>query len=335
MNKAIISLLLLLSFTVNAGFSVDNYSKKTGKKIVSILKQLKSIDQDNVKSRAIFATKSLIGTPYGHGAPSGEGIYGKYEPIALVNLEKLNCTTFVEATLGLAKAQIESSLWKDLDATKSKVFDSRKVRSQKKVDKARLTKQIVDLFLIPFLDVKYEDASTINFVNRNHFTSIDWVPNAVEKSILEDITLFIYQNSPQRSQRLDVQGWYEAKIAKVTNSQIIAELQPYHTRYNNADKTMAKLHYVPLAAMLKEQVQEQLKREQIVIFNMVKAAKNNIPVIVAHQGFIIYNQQSDTLIFRHASSKGKVMDVDLEKYVKARMKDRSWKTLGFNILRIL
>jgi len=331
MNILLTLFLLLNSLALFAGPAVD-YSNFTQNRVVEILKELSLNDISNVKERAIFSSKMLLGTRYGHKGPSGEGVEGLYDRKDLVNLSKVNCTTFVEVTLGFSRTHIDARLWQELQQNKKRLFDKRKVVKIKKAARAQITHIIMNQFLDPFLEVKYSQIGERNYVNRNHFTSIDWIPNALQKGVLEDITTELFADAPLREKVLGVEQWYESKISKISDGDIRDVLEQYQDRYSA--NTVARLNYIPLKVFLNSELQKRLKEEKIVVFNMVKG-ESQIPVIIGHQGFIIYDQQSDKLFFRHASSAGKVKDVDLRSYILKRLKDSSWKTLGFNILRIM
>jgi hypothetical protein len=190
----------------------------------------------------------------------------------------------------------------------------------------------LEQLLTNLIRIKYRDGQ-VRFISRNHFTSVDWIPHLLQEDILEDITEQIYPAAVEQRAVLDIAKWYGDKIEKAASKQAREALVDFRQFY--PEKVEARLNYIPLKKMLSREVVKQLKRERIVVFNMVKEKKANIPVIVAHQGFIIYDAKKDQLIFRHASTNGQVLDSKYKHYIRARRRDRRWKTLGFNILGII
>ena len=80
-----------------------------------------------------------VGTPY-HDGPLGEGPGASYDSDPLIDLSRVDCVTFVEQSVALASA---SSL-----AEATKVLQG----------------------------YRYEDGQ-VDFLHRNHFMLVDWVPN--------------------------------------------------------------------------------------------------------------------------------------------------------------
>jgi hypothetical protein len=80
-----------------------------------------------------------LGTPY-HDGPLGEGPGAPYDPDPLIDLSRVDCVTFVEQSVALASAG----------------------------SFARATEVLQNY--------RYKDGQ-IDFLNRNHFMLVDWVPN--------------------------------------------------------------------------------------------------------------------------------------------------------------
>ncbi len=279
-----------------------DYSESSKKMILEQLSTHKN--QKNLRKRALGISESLLGFEY-EVDTSGEGSSGVYDDKPLIVMEKFDCTTFVEAVLALTFSQ----------------------------------KNNMETFLTQFKNIKYVDASEVTYVNRNHFTSLHWFPNMIKKQLLVDITEEVGKITHNRMKWLDLDGWYGAKIKTLqegADGNAAAKIKELEKDGPNKQvSNLASLSYISLERMLARRVIRKLKREKIVVFNMVKNeyATGNIPVIVGHQGFIV-NKKGE-LFFRHASSSKnvrKTVDIPYKEYIEDRMTDSSWPTLGFNIM---
>jgi len=80
-----------------------------------------------------------LGTPY-HDGPLGEGPGAPYDPDPIIDLSRVDCVTFVEQSVALANAPSLAQATKVLQ------------------------------------DYRYKDGQ-VDFLHRNHFMLVDWVPN--------------------------------------------------------------------------------------------------------------------------------------------------------------
>ncbi|MEZ4816063.1 MAG: DUF1460 domain-containing protein [Bdellovibrionota bacterium] len=268
-----------------------------------ILKSYSNISSPEERAQLISA--EFIGRPFVWG-PCGEGDAGRYESKPLTRFDQFDCTTYTEAVLGLVFSKGTS--YED--------------------------------FLASFLKIKYAcdsgSLSEVCYVNRNHFASINWIPNILSQGRVVDITLDLFNDSPKRMKWLDIETWYQDKLKsldpkKPEDIEKIAELKK--EGFWPKGKALAQLNYIPLKNMLDSEVTTLLKDEGVVVFNMIRNenTKTNIPVIVGHQGFII-NKDSTLYIRQASSAHKKVEDVLLIDYVAERLQGTTWPTLGFNIL---
>lgn len=107
--------------------------------------------------RLVKFSKLLLDVPYGHGGPTGEGMYQSLETKPLINLDELDCVTFIETVMALARVHDVNYLMDELQA------------------------------------IRYLD-STIDFHKRRHFFVQDWVldnPEMVKLKRFEGDTTYI------------------------------------------------------------------------------------------------------------------------------------------------
>ena len=155
--------------------------------------------------------------------------------------------------------------------------------------------------------IRYKDGK-IDFVNRNHFTELDWLQN--NKDIVENVSNK-YGKTKFREFVVDKQSWFK----KVHNLDV------------KTPKQSGKLEYIPYAELQNIKTDKPLV-VLFVINNPNLAKKIGTDVSVAHVGFLLPNG-----MLRHASSQhGRVLDVDFKEYVNERMKNKN--NLGIALLEI-
>lgn len=262
--------------------------------------------------RVLQVSEQFLDRPYELG-PCGEGASGFYDKKPLARFDRFDCTTFVEAVLALAFVNPDQQ-------------------------------NAVSEFWNHLKEIKYSDSTKVCFTNRNHFVSINWAPNAASKGYLLDITRSLSVDSIERMKWLDIDKWYLDKIKAIESSADPAPEKEKKIQELSAAGSskpavpLARMHYVPLVDLLKQEVMDKLRTEKVVLFNLIKNehTKVNIPVIVGHQGFIV--EKAGSLFIRHASSAKdvkKTIDVLFEDYVRERIADSTWPTLGMNVMKIV
>jgi hypothetical protein len=254
-------------------------------------------------------------TPYENGA-TGEGETGLYDQDPLVTFEALDCTTYVEVVLSLTH-----TFW---------------------MQKNESGEQIYEDFMGFSRFIKYKDQMPLAYEYRNHFPETQWLPDLQKKSLLQDITTLIWPKALTASKSIDVQLWYEQKNTsdlrlydhEHSSSDLESLLHQWRNLGVGVNITTATLPYLSLEVLLDKTVQERFP--DISLFNLIKGQhkKMNPPVMVSHQGFIV--REKGVLYLRHASvGSKKVSQIPLNDYVKERMKDETWVTLGMNIQALL
>ncbi len=128
--------------------------------------------QKSFSERLLAVTNLWLGRPYVLGG-LGEGADGRYDRDPLYRFDTFDCTTFVETAMSAAMSHSE------------------------------------DEFLPTILGIRY-DHSQVDFVSRNHFTEIDWIPNTIRDGFFEDITSPLATRFvlAEAVATIDKRGWY-------------------------------------------------------------------------------------------------------------------------------
>lgn len=104
-----------------------------------------------VANRLDAFSKMFIGRPYGFGGPLGEGPDGRYDQDPLYRFDTFDCTTYVETMTSLALSRS------------------------------------VDEFEKTINDIRYDNGE-VDYLKRNHFTDLWWIPRNIANGMLTDIT---------------------------------------------------------------------------------------------------------------------------------------------------
>lgn len=297
-------------------FSQHEFSQAPSPKEIYEVRAASSVNQElSATQRALKISERFLGKPY-KGDVCGEGESGIYDKDPQSCFTSFDCTTYVEAVLALARSSGETETSCSADFWKN------------------------------LRDIKYCDGSEPTFKNRNHFVEIQWCNNLNKKGYLKDVTVELFPEAPERRKWINTDTWIGDKISSIkANADLsdeekeaqILELQKISPNFADKEQ-LGKLNYIPLSSLLAPEMQTKLKAETLLVFNLIKnehSKTSKIPVMVSHQGFLI--NKDGVLFIRHASpSKGSegVRDVPFNEYVKDRMGDAVWPTLGFNFQRL-
>lgn len=256
-----------------------------------------SVKKLSVRERAVhFANIFLHNkTPY-VADPLGEGPKGEISQAPLYRFDAFDCTTFVETVMALALSTTPAEF------------------------KARMNQ------------IRYKDGA-VNYVMRNHFTSVDWIPNNQAYGFVKDITLQVAGSHTKWSQTwIDKAGWYAKK------GEEFKELGA------GIPQTLAQIAYIAKEDLLNiNGLEDRIPSGSI--FNLVrpnwdlvKAAGTRLDV--SHQGFLI--REDGVLYMVHASNgAGRdgsdnymgVKKESLKSYITRVMLSRETMA-GFNILAL-
>ena len=246
-------------------------------------------DNQSVASRMDAFSKSFLEIPYDHSGPLGEGEQGRYDQDPLYRFDAFDCTTFVETVVSLARSQ-------DVDS-----FENN-------------------------MDIIRYDNGEVDYLTRNHFPSLQWVPNNVKNGVLKEINHLVLPVSETKTAEavINLPGWLkkikieEIKVPLATMSErqnLLEELRALAPQYA---PILAKIEYLPISTLLaKPIVLKKIPNAAIVNFvrpnwDLTDVAGTHMNV--SHQGFIF--QKKEGTYLRHASTNGKVMEVVLLEYLK-------------------
>lgn len=287
------------------------------------LAALATVRNASRNERVLAASAAFLGKPYFGGGTTGEGTNSDYDQDPIITFAGFDCTTYIEAAIAVAET-------------------------------APLCSETTDAAFFAFskntIAIKYRDGATVSYVNRNHFTEVDWLPSLQRLGILEDATP-LFQGFPEIEKEafIDRYGWGLAK--KSTDLRIY---RPKAPSSGEMDARTGSLHYeferegkTAIPAVLKvfeletlasadfqKRLIEVLQTEKILQFQLVKKSSPAFGLLVTHQGFIVLGENGKPVV-RHASPGAKaVVDMDFHDYIEARKTDKL-PTLGFNIQRFL
>src|SRR5690606_30321475 len=135
-----------------------------------ILERYRSENSSSIKLEAF--SRMFVGLPYGKNGPLGEGPLGKYDQDPLYRFDTFDCTTYVETIMALAQA-------KD-----------------------------VDEFEYLLNNIRYE-GGIIDYLKRNHFTDLQWIPNNIHTGQLVEMTAetFGEENIQLAQADINFPGW--------------------------------------------------------------------------------------------------------------------------------
>lgn len=251
-------------------------------------------------------SRQFLGRPY-ELFVLGEGQQGDLDQCPLYRLDKFDCETFVTSMLALTLSH-------------SLTGYQRCVR---------------------FL--RYQQ-SQVSFLNRHHFTSIDWNLNVQKTGLLTDVTQKIYDSKHHPIFKwsdtwVEPAGWYarlsknRVRLRDPTDSKSESAWLAIKAAGKTKPAVRSRLPYLPMTALFDEQglpryyIFQQIPNGaviEIVRPNWQLKDKIGTNLDISHLGFAFYHD--GTLWFRHASDlKHQVTEEPLVDYLA---KFRSSPTVG-------
>jgi len=284
------------SLPVRAQDSTSFYGMTPGA-VARALGRIKT-DHPDLQDRIGVVSSYFLGTPYVLG-PLGEGPRGEFDRNPIVSFSALDCTTFVEETIAFS---LEPNLAKGT---------------------ALLQK------------IRYKDG-VVSYQTRNHFASVDWIPNNIKAGFIKDITRDIAGDRTRiATKTISKSAWYAAKSA--ANLENISGLDParqdalvakWRSLGANMPDQKASLPYVPTDVL--PEVLDSIPSGTIA--NLVRVDDPSKPVLVSHQLLII--DKGGQAYVREAAYDDKVKDIPAMEYFKIYQNSK-WPLLGLNLDEIL
>jgi hypothetical protein len=300
--------------------SIDCYAidspaleKQANASIKELYHTLNGMPNTSMAERINWISNHFAGKVYELGA-LGEGPKARYDQFPQYRVDAFDCDTFVNTVLSLALADSLESFQQCIKHT------------------------------------RYKDGN-ITYINRNHFTSIDWNKNNEQRGVLKDITLNIKDKNKQSvavyaETLINKPAWYahhDLSAIRVQNKnkeqqeQLLAELKK---KGSHLEVTQSKLPYLPFTALFGKDNKPNLYLfSQIPSGAVIEIVRPNwdlrqeegTALDVSHLGFAI--RVNDQLYFRQASSKlGKIVDVLLIEYLKEARNSPTIKGINVQIV---
>jgi len=304
----------LVANSYSHAFDANALEKQADSSITALYHTLNSMPNISMANRIAWLSKQFIGKKYILGA-LGEGPQARYDQFPRYRVDGFDCDTYVNTVLALALANSPAVFQQCL----------------------RLN--------------RYKNGH-ISYIDRNHFTSIDWNINNQQRGVLKDITLEIKNKRNETVAKwavalINKPGWYAhktkttirlQKFDRQREEQLLAELK---NKGRTLKATTSKIPYIPLTALFAKNGEPNMYLfSQIPDGAIIEIVRPNwdlqkligTSLNISHLGFAIWvNHQ---LFFREASSQlYKVVDVFLIDYLKDAQHSQTIK--GINIQVVL
>ncbi len=231
----------------------------------------------------------FLGFPYGKNGPLGEGPGGKYDQDPLYRFDTFDCTTYIETILALAVGRN------------------------------------VDEFEVHLNKIRYEEGE-IDYLKRNHFTDLQWIPYNIQNGYLVEINHEIVGPDDIKLAQaiINFPGWLRSiKIEQIiapmaTHEERVWLLQELHAEAPNYTSKLAQVSYISIKTLvLRPALLDKIPDGSIVNFvrpnwdlTEVAGTHQNI----SHQGFLF--RKGKQLYLRHASTTGKVEELPFIDYLR-------------------
>jgi hypothetical protein len=181
----------------------------------------RGVSVTGVADRLDNFSQMFLGKPYGFGGPLGEGPEGRYDQDPLYRFDTFDCTTFVETNIALALSRDANEFEKNI------------------------------------LEVRYAEGR-VDYLTRNHFTDLWWIPNNIKNGMLTDITHKIGgKHVLIASAEINLPGWLqkihpeEIVVPNASAEERNALLDELHSLSRNYSPETATVPYVEINWILK------------------------------------------------------------------------------------
>ncbi len=293
-SKVLFIPLIFLCWNCTAQSALDkSFNQMTNREIDQTISRIHK-KYPQVSQRIVKISAHFLGTPYRLG-PLGEGSNGEFDRKPLISFSAVDCTTFVEETMAL-------SLAKNLEEAK------------------KILKRI-----------RYK-GGVVSYQTRNHFPSVDWIPNNIAAGFIKDITARIAGPDIEvASKWISKSKWYQEKqMSDIEGFPKMSPQEKENLLHNlreigeSMPDEEAQIPYLPI-----RDFEDRLAEiPSGTIANLVRADRSDKPVLISHQVFII--QKGGQTYIRHAAFNSVVKDVPALEYF-ARYENSRWPLLGINL----
>ena len=268
----------------------------------------------HLSTRIAAISQAFLGSPYALGA-LGEGLHARYDQSPLYRTDAFDCETYVDTVIALALAH-------------NLVQFQQTIRA-----------------------IRYK-AGHVSFIDRNHFTCLDWNKNNQHNGFLKDITTTLrdadeHPVANMAHALIDKPRWYQhlspsiIRIPQATAAEKAMRLAELKQKGRPLPRVISAIPYIPLTALF-----DPSGRAKKTLFNQIPNAaiielirpnwdmeqQIGTHLNVSHLGFAIWKK--GVLMFRHATStQDHVVEVPLIDYLRETQKSPTIK--GINIQVVL
>lgn len=261
--------------------------------------------ESSVQKRLDLMSKMFVGFPYGKGGPLGEGENGRYDQDPLYRFDAFDCTTYVETIMALAYARNVNEFESHLDK------------------------------------IRYEDG-IVDYLKRNHFTDLQWIPYNIENGYMSELTYDVVKPSEVKIAEalINFPGWLKShKISQIVVPNATTEekqslVEEIHSLATSYTTSIARVPYIEISRILaKPSILNNIPTATVVNFvrpnwDLTQAAGTHQNI--SHQGFLF--RIGKVLYLRHASTSGKVEQLPFIEYL-ARFRNHA--TLkGIHLMKV-
>ncbi len=311
--KSFLTLILFILGLSSHAMDSKAIEQQAGDSIKELYHTLNAMPNTSMAERIDWFSSQFKGTSYILGS-LGEGQDARYDQFPLYRVDGFDCDTYVNTVLALAVANS---------------FDT--------------FKQCLEYS-------RYKNG-TIDYINRNHFTSIDWNANNQQRGMLKDITLSIKdkQNKPvalYAEALINKSGWYAHKkldtirLQKENKGEQGKRLSELQKKGALLKTTLSKIPYIPLKSLFPDGNTPNLYLfSQIPTGSIIEIVRPNwdlrqligTSLNISHLGFAI--RINGQLYFRQASSQfGKIIDVSLVDYLRDALQSPTIKGINVQVV---
>jgi hypothetical protein len=226
-------------------------------------------------SRLDKFSQIFLGLPYGDGGPLGEGPEGRYDQDPLYRFDTFDCTTYVETIISLALSRSPREFEQQMD------------------------------------NIRFENGE-VDYLKRNHFPSLQWIPHNIENGILKEINDLILPPSAQAlaTALIHLPNWLRAikineiKVPLASEAQKQDLLNELRAQAEFHAPIEARLRYIPISTLLNNpKLLDRIPHGSLVNFvrpnwdirHLIGTHMN-----VSHQGLLF--RKGRVLVLRHASN---------------------------------
>lgn len=242
-------------------------------------------------------TSQWLGLPYA-GGPLGEGAGGRYDQDPLYRFDQFDCVTFVETAIASVTTQDFASFEKKMN------------------------------------QIRYENGK-VDFVSRNHFSEVDWIPNNIRSGILYEVMDQAEKSAskplPFAVATIDKKSWYAKmsaatlKVAGLNERQTRKRVKELQDEGKKMPNEVSRLPYIPteeffaVDGSFKADVIQGLPH--VMVLSVVRPgwdlkATIGTEMNISHQGILLRLGQD--WVVRHATtdSRARVVEDRLEDFLK-------------------